>query len=312
MICDYLDELERELRRRRAPAPRLLKEVEDHLRESATELHSTGLTQEQAELQSVARFGAAAAVAARFAQATSSTTAQRAVNAATLAVAGYAAVLVGFATSSQLLRDFPQGAPSFFAFQLAAVALAVALVRSWRWRGRVAAQNELVAIARAVAVAIGALVVSAVSEAAVALSRPAGVVAWSEARYLTLAFAAAVVVVLTAAYRAVRASAQTAAVATLATHVAGAESLLDALDALTARPLLRRLVRPLARALPRHPWSATLLVAAAGFVAVTAVGLAGNRGSLAAAAVVGGLEAAMILAAFAAFGRLLGLRPAAA
>jgi hypothetical protein len=312
MIGDYLDELGRELRRRRAPAARLLREVEDHLRESAAELHSSGLTHEQAESQAVVRFGAAATVAARFAQATASATAQRAVNASTLAVAGYAAVLFGFATGSQLLRDFPQGAPSFFAFQLAAVALVVALVRSWRWRGQVVAQSELVAIARAVAVAIGALVVAAVSEAAVALSRPAGVIAWSEARYLTLAFAAAFVVVIAAAFSAVRASAQAAAVATLPTRATSAESLLDALDALTARPLLRRLVRPPARTMLRHPWPATLLVASAAFVAVTAVGLAGDRESLAAAAAAGGLEATVIVAAFAAFGRLLGLRPSAA
>jgi hypothetical protein len=310
-VANYLAELERELRVRRAPRARLLQEVEDHLRDLTDELAAAGLARTHAESQAVARFGAAAAVAARFAQATASSTAHRAVGVTALAFAAYAAVLIGFATASPLLRDFPQGAASFFACQLGAVALVVAVVRSLRWRGQVAAPTaELVAIARAVAVATGALTVAAVAEAAVALTRPAGVIAWSEGRWLTLLFAAAGVVMLMAALAAVRTSAQAAAVATMPARDAGtAEPLLDDVDALAERAHLPRVVRRAVHNLLMHPWPTALLIAAAAFVAVTAVGVAGAHGSVASAVVLGGIEAAGILVGFATFGSLLGLRP---
>src|SRR4051794_27114223 len=118
-IDHYLRELERELRLRRAPRARLLTELREHLGDLSAELAADARSHADAESQAVARFGAAANVAARFPQATASTTAHRAVNAAAVAVVGYAGVLVMFATASPLLRDFPQGATSFFAFQLA-------------------------------------------------------------------------------------------------------------------------------------------------------------------------------------------------
>jgi hypothetical protein len=312
-IDDYLSELERELRLRRAPRARLLAEVEGHLRDLSAELAADEHSPADAESQAVARFGDAATVAARFAQATASTTAQRAVNAASAALVGYAAVLVIFATASPVLRDFPQGAASFFAFQLATVSLGVALVRSLRWRGQVAAPTTaLVAIARAVAVATIALVVAGVAEAAVALSRPAGVIPWSEGRWLTLAFAAAGVGVVAATLAALRASAQAAAVATLPSQDMNRATLLDDFDALAEKARLPQVARRGAAALLVHPWSATLLVAAAAFGTMTAVGAAGDHGSLAGSSVLGGIEAAVIVAAFAAFGHLLGLRSARA
>lgn len=312
MIGEYLNQLEGELRRCRVPAARLLKEVEGHLRDSADELYRSGLTHERAETQAIMRFGSAGKVAARFAQATASTEAQRSVKAASLAVLGYATVLLVFATGSGVLRDFPQGAASSFALQIAAVALVVAAVRWLRWRGDVATPSDLIAIARAVSIASGALVVAATTEAVVAVSRPAGVIAWSEARYLTLAFAAAFLVIIAAAFSAVRAWVRANAVARLqSTHQSSTATLGDALETLADQLGLGRVVRPVVRALLGHAWPATLLVAGAAFVAVTAVSLVGNNG-LPAATAVGSIEAVVIVACFAAFGRLLGLRPAAA
>ena len=205
-ISDYMAELERELRRRRAPRARLLRETEDHLHDLCAELAAGGLAHEQAEARAVAQFGAAATIAARFAEATASTTAHRAVTVTAAAFVAYTGVFVAFATAaSPLLRDFPQGAGSFLALQLAAVALGVAFVRSLRWRGAPAAPTaELTAIARALSVAGVVLIGAAVAEAAVAVSRPAGVIAWSDGRWLTLAFAAALAVLLLAAIAAVR------------------------------------------------------------------------------------------------------------
>jgi hypothetical protein len=211
-IRDYLGDLERELRLRRAPSARLLAEVEDHLRDLSAEFAADGSSRADAESQAVARFGAAATVAARFAEAAASTTVRRAVGAGAAAIVGYGAVLVLFATASPQLRDFPQGAASFFAFQVAALALGVALVRWWHRRGQAAPASALVAIARAVVVATIALFVAGVAEAAVALSRPAGVIAWSDGRWLTLAFATAAIGVVAATIAALRALEQVAAV----------------------------------------------------------------------------------------------------
>jgi hypothetical protein len=308
-IDEYLSELERELRLRRAPRARLLAEVEDHLRDLSAEVAAAGHSRGDAESHAVARFGPAATVASRFAQAAASTTARRAVNAAALAVVGYAAVMVMFSTASPLLRDFPQGAASFFASQIATLALFVAIVRALRWRGRVAAPTSaLVAIARAVAVATIPLVVAGVAEAAVAVSRPAGVIAWSQGRWLTLAFAAAGLLAVAATLTAVRASAQAAAVATVPSQEMSLAPLLDDFDALAKKARLPEVVRRGAVALLAHPWATTLMVAAAAFVAVTAVDAVGDGGSLVGGSVLGGIEAAVIVATFAAFGRLLGLR----
>jgi hypothetical protein len=316
-IADYLGELERELRLRRAPRLRLIKEAEGHLRDLADQFVAGGLAREQAEAQAVAQFGPASTVAARFAQATASTTAHRAVNVAAAAFAAYAVVFVAFATAaSPSLRDFPQGAASFFAVQVAAVSLVIAAVRSLRWRGEVAVPKvELAAIARGVCVASFALVAAAGGEAAVALSRPAGVIAWSEGRWLTVAFAAAVVVMLASVLALARVAAQASAVDGLPTGRGrgGAAALLVAdLDALAQRAHLPGAVRRAAVALLGHPWETTLLAAAAAFVAVTAAGVVQAIGSVAGAIMLGGVESSAIVAAFLALSRILGLREAPA
>ena len=312
-IDGYLVELERELRLRRAPRARLLRETEDHLHDLCAELAADGLAREQAEARAVAQFGAAATVAARFAEATASTTAHRAVNVGVAAFLAYAGVFVAFATAaSPVLRDFPQGAGSLFALQFAAVALGVAFVRSLRWRGAVAAPTtELTAIARALSVACVALVCAVVAEGAVAVSRPAGVVVWSDGRWLTLAFAGALAVVLLSAIGAIRTAAQAQAVDALPSrdqHDSAAALLADDVETLLTRARLPQASRPL-RWLLAHPWPATLALAALAFAAVTATGVAGSGGNgLAGAATLAAVEASLIVVGFAAFGRTLGLR----
>jgi len=311
-IAEYMAELERELRRRRAPRARLLKETEEHLHDLRAELVAAGLAPDQAEARAVARFGAAATIAARFAEATASTTAHRAVTVIAAAFMAYAGVFVAFATAaSPLLRDFPQGAASFFALQLAAVALGVGLLRSLRWRGATAAPTaELTAIARALSVACIVLIGAAVAEAAVAVSRPAGIIAWSHGRWLTLAFAAALVVLLLSSIAAVRTAAQTHAAHSLPSrqiHRSAAALLADDLEALLARARLPHAAR-IPRGLLAHPWPATLALAALAFVAVCVASVVSRgRASLTGATVLAAVEAMLIVCSFAAFGRTLGL-----
>lgn len=307
-IAAYLEELERELRLRRAPRLRLLEEVDHHLRDLAAELADGGLSRAQAEEQAIERFGDAASVAAGFAEAAASTTTRRAVRAAGAAFAGYAVVFLVFATAaSPLLRDFPQGAASFLAIQVAAVALAVAAVRSLRWRGVAAAPSgELAAIARCLSVACLALLAAGACEAGIALTRPAGVIAWSDGRWLAIGFAAAVVLLLGSALAVIRAGAQAAAVAAMPTRAERrrAEALAADVDALLRGTRLPAVRRVTLTALAR-PWQTVSLTAVAAFLAVTAVGF---RDGVAGAVVLGAVEATAILVAFVTLGGLLGLR----
>jgi len=314
-IDDYMAELERELRRRRAPRVRLLRETEDHLHDLCAELAADGLGPEQAEARAVTQFGAAATVAACFAEATASAAAHRAVTVTAAAFLAYTGVFVAFATAaSPLLRDFPQGAASFMALQLAAVALGIALVRSMRWRRAPAAPTtELTAIARALTVAGVVLIGAAVAEIAVAVSRPAGVVAWSDGRLLTLAFAAALAVLLLSAIAAVRAGAHAQAADSLSNrhvHASAAALLVDDVETLLARLPLPQVSRT-ARGLLAHRWAATIALAAFAFVAVSAAGVVNSgRAGLAGAEALAAVEASLIVLSFVAFGRTLGLRDA--
>jgi len=311
-ISEYMAELERELRRRRAPRARFLRETEDHLHDLRAELAAGGLAPEQAEARAVAQFGGAGTIAARFAHATAWTTAHRAVTVTAAAFVVYAGVFVAFATAaSPVLNDFPQGAGSFLALQLAGVAVGVAFVRSLRWRGAAAApMAELMAIARALVLAGLVLIGAVVVEVAVAVSRPAGVIAWSDGRWLTLGLAAALAVLLLAAIAAVRATTQAQALYALPNrHIKGAAALLaDDVETLLARARLAQASRIL-RGLLAHPWPATLGFAAMAFIAVTAAGIANSgRSGLAGAAALAAAEASLIVFSFVAFGRTLGLR----
>jgi hypothetical protein len=299
-----------------------LREVEDHLNDAVDELTASGVARADAEARAVRRFGAAASVAAHFAAAAASTTAHRCVDLAGVAFVSYVAGLLAFAGSaSSEARDFPQGAPSFFALQLAGVALALALVRSWRWRSQVAVPRaELTFLARALVLCVGALATAAGGETLLALTRPAGVVVWDAAQWSTLGFVATAVVVLLAALGAVRAAAQAAAVGALPDDDArdrrGATMLLDDVVALTPRVSLSLSSRLGALHPLRHPWRVASLLAALAFVAVTGVQLVGGDGLHHAsigggAALLGLLEAVAIIGCFALFGRFLGLRDAA-
>ena len=98
---------------KRAPRARLLSEAADHLRSSADEIAASGIAADVAEEEAVARFGAAALVARRFAHAVASTSARTALLWAVTACACYAAAAAFFIVSGPVwLRDFPQGAPS--------------------------------------------------------------------------------------------------------------------------------------------------------------------------------------------------------
>jgi hypothetical protein len=314
-IKGYMAELERELHRRRAPRARLLRETEDHLHDLCAELAADGLAHDQAEARAVAHFGAAATIAARFAEETASTTAHRAVTVTAAAFVGYLGVYFTFATAaSPVLRDFPQGAGSFLALQLAAVALGVALVRSLRWRGASAAPTtELMAISRALSVAGAVLMGGAVAEAAAALTRPAGVIAWSDGRWLTLAFAGAFAVLLRSTIAVLRAAAQAQAAHAMPSRHArssAAALLADDVETLLARARLPQASR-IVRRLLAHPWRATLALAALSFVAVSAAGVVSSgRARLGGAAALAAVEASLIVFSFAALGRTLGLREA--
>jgi hypothetical protein len=233
-------------------------------------------------------------------EATASTSAHRPVSVAAAAFVAYPGVVVAFATAaSPLLRDFPQGAGSFLALQPAALALGVALVRSLRW------------LARALSLAAAALIGAAVAEAAVALTRPAGVIAWSHGRWLTLAFAAAFAVLLLSSIAAVRAAVQARAVDSPPTRHApdGAAALLaDDVETLLARARLPQ-ASLVVRGLLAHQWQATVALALLAFVAVSAAGvLSSGRAGLADAAALAAVEASLVVFSFAAFGRTLGLR----
>jgi len=133
-ITEYLDQLDGELRMKRVPRRRLLAEAEDHLRCSAEEL-AGGVAPEQAAQIAVERFGAAAVVARGFAQGVASRTARCSFVWAGLALVLYGAAGVAFAvTAAPQFDDFPQGAPTALAGQIAVAALALTTIRALRWR----------------------------------------------------------------------------------------------------------------------------------------------------------------------------------
>ena len=179
------------------------------------------------------------------------------------------------------MRDFPQGAASFFALQLAAVALLLTVVRSLRWRSSVAAPTgELKAIARGLSLACVALVGAAVGEGTVALSRPAGVISWSEGRWLTLAFAAAFGMLLLSTIFPVRAGVQAQAIDRLPSRRANSTAaalLAEDVDSLLTGARLPQAGRAL-RALLARPLPTALALAALAFMAVSAVGVADQAG----------------------------------
>lgn len=179
MIDDYLARLDHELRARRTPRRRFLAEAEDHLRTSAAELGD--------EQHAVERFGDAATVATRFAQAAAATRARRSALLVALAFAAYLAAAGAFrATAGPEFADFPQGAPSQLALLAAAAAGLVGLIRTRLRR-------------TAIVVGSAALSAGLVLELAAALTRPAGVLPWGELPLVAALFAVASVTAVGAA-----------------------------------------------------------------------------------------------------------------
>jgi hypothetical protein len=300
-IQAYLDGLERELRSRRAPRRRLLAEAEDHLRSAAEELVAGGRSPVDAERTAIERFGAAREVAHRFALATAASTARSAVVWASVVFLAYGgAALFFLAAAPAWLRDFPQGAPSTFALQVAAVALGVTAVRVLLWRRRQAIDEErLRLISNGALAAAVALVVGAGAELFVGLTRPAPA-PWGDAAALIGAFALTAAVCVPAAL--VAAAGRTRAGGLGGRRDTGL-TLADDIEAVA--PILGHVVRT---ALTR-PALMCAGVAGSAFVAVTVAQLIGADGSSVVGAVAVGLfEATAIVIGFLTLGRPLGLR----
>jgi hypothetical protein len=309
-ITAYLRVLDDELRRKRAPRRRLLAEAEDHLRSIAEELGRGGRSAVGAEREAVARFGAAPEVARRFAHAAASSMARAAVAWAGVAFLAYAATAVLFVVSApSWLRDFPHGAPSTLALQVAAVALAVTAVRALHWRRSLAIDEErLRLVANGALIAALAIAAGAGAELLVALTRPAAA-PWTDATALIAAFAVAAGVCIPAGLAAVVGCARATG---LGSRRADADSpdyptLADDVEAFV--PLLGRL----ARAALRRPGSTCAGVAGAAFVAVAVAQLPGtdfprDASAVTGAFAVGLFEAVAVVAGYLTLGRPLGLR----
>lgn len=306
-IAAYLAELERELKTRRAPRARLLAEVSDHLRASAAELAAAGVDAVAAEKEAVARFGAAALVARRFAHAVATTSARRALVWAATGWASYA-VAAGFfvLAAPSWLRDFPQGAPSMLALQVAAVALVVTAVRALRERKELLIDElRLRLVANGVVIAAAAIAAAALGELVLALTRPAPA-PWGDAVAVIAVYVVAALAALVGSLVAVAAAARAGLLAALprphdAVAPAGA-ALVD--DVAAAAPRLR----PIVAWLTARPRLACLATAGLAFVAMTAVAVVDDGSGIGGAVATGLVEAAAVVLAYLTLGRALGLR----
>ena len=308
----YLDRLEGELRLNRAPRRRLLAEVEDHLRTSATELNvDAGV--EEAERRAVERFGAAATVARHFAMVVAATSARRSTYWLGLAFSTYAAACLLFAlTASSEFADFPQGAPSVLALQVAAVAFALSLVRSLRWRRSTDTPEDRIRfLANGAVIGAAALALGLASEAAIAVTRPAGVLPWQDLPLVAVAFGVAVGATLVAGPSAAAAAFRTSTVAA----VPGAQTLVRGslptlVDDIGA--LIPRTRRPVAAVFDRPGWLVIVVTATAvaGVFLSQAAGrpLAHHASIVLPALALAAFEALCVLVGYLTLGRSLGLR----
>lgn len=311
-IDAYLDQLDVELRLNRVPRRRLLAEVEDHLRTSATEL-SAHAEVEEAERRAVERFGAAATVARGFAMAVAATSARRSTYWLGLAFSTYAAACLLFAfTASSQFADFPQGAPSGLALQVAAVAFALSLVRSVRWRRSTDTPEDRIRfLANGGVIGASALAVGLAGETAVAVTRPAGFLPWHELPLVAVAFGVAVGATLAAGLSAAAAVSR----ASTLKAVPGARrlvrsslpTLVDDIGAIV--PQARR---PVAAVFKRRALLVTAVAAAAlvGVFVSQVVGrpFAHDASIVLPALALAAFEALCVLVGYLALGRSLGLR----
>lgn len=312
-IPQYLDQLDRELRVNRAPRKRLLAEAADHLEASAEEIAASGVGRGEAAQEAVARFGAAAVVARRFAHAAASTSAWTALVWAATACAGYAVAAAFFIlTAPSWLRDFPQGAPSMIALQVAAVALVLSGIRALRFRGALLIDElRLRLIGNGVVIATGAVTAGPALELLLAMTRPAPA-PWRDAAAVIAAYAVAAAAALVTTFVAVATLARTRALAALPRPSgdempAAVESLVD--DVAVAAPPLR----PVAALITSRPVPGCIATAALAFVVMAVVDAWGSdfghhASALGGAAASGLFEAVAVVGAYLTLAHALGLR----
>jgi hypothetical protein len=312
-IACYIEQLDRELRLKHAPRRRLLAEAEDHLRSASEELSEQGMKRGDAERVAIERFGAAALVARSFAHAYASRSTKAALVWVISAFGVYAgAVLTIVLTAPSWLLDFPQGAPSMLALQIAFVALVLCSVRMLRdRRNLVIVEPQLRFVANGAAVAALALAGAAFAELLVGWTRPASA-PWQEETLLLALYGVVCLISIVASLVACSALGRAQAVAR--TPRAGAElpsgsaALADDVAALSPA------FAPLAAAAVAHPARACALVAGVAFVAMTAASVSDTSSlehpsALAGAVTAGVVEAAAVVVSYLAFGRILGIRP---
>ncbi len=290
MIARYLESLSGELRVPRRARARIVAEVGDHLRESVAGGRS--------ESEAVEAFGDPSELAARFHEQFASASAKRAGTSTALLLAafliGCAAAVLGPA------NHFPFGIVVFFGAQLAVVAAALGVARRLRYRGAVPAAR-LADLYRANGLAVACVAV--VSLAELVDAGPSTPLAIGGASL----FAASLGVGTSVARSRARARVVPAE--------APADDALDDLLAVTRRlPAAGVVIGTVRSALRANPWRFCLLFAAACGLAlaaqhnVTEGGVAIGWRPLLAALVIASIEAAAVIACFAAFGRFLGIR----
>lgn len=302
MIQAYLDSLADELRVPRRARTRILAETGDHLLEAV----AAGQTEEAA----VEAFGDAREVAARFHEQLASSSARRA-SAQTVALAVVFGIGMTIAASGPP-GAFPFGVVVFIGAQLAAVAAAIAFLRWLRYRSAPQLPaGRLAGLYRANAITVGAVAMVGLAETVNGfVSGRAGLATGGG--------------VMLAAALAVGARVRGAAARARVLPAPTAPPEEDALDDLLA--VAERYAPPLvslARRTPvfdlrRKPWSFCLAFAGVCGLALAAwhgiveasgpITLANLARALLAGFVIASIEATAVIACFAAFGRLLGIR----
>jgi uncharacterized membrane protein len=293
VISSYLDSLSAELHVPRRNRARILAETRDHLLEAV----AAGKSEEDA----TRAFGDPREVAARFHEQLASSSARRASAQTVLLMLafGIGMTIAAFGRANA----FPFGIFVFVGAQQAAVAGAIVFVRWLRFRsGGLVPTARLTDLYRANAVTVGAIAVVGLAEAANGLSSNRVGLAVGGGVML----AAALVVGLR-----VRGAASRARVLPSSTST---EDALD--DLLAVVPQLGSLAKWIP--LRRNPWGFCLAVAV-----VCGLALAGWHGvveasgpvtldnfarALFAGLVIASIEATAVIACFAAFGRVLGIR----
>jgi uncharacterized membrane protein len=304
MIADYLGSLSAELQVPRRLRARIVAETRDHLEQAVAAGKS--------EAEAAEAFGDPRLVAARFHEELASSSARRA-SAHTVRLFAFFAIAIALAAIGTS-NAFPVGVVVFIGAQLAAVAGAVAFVRWLRFRSDTSVPADRLAdIYRADALTVAAIALVAVAEVVngVGAGRPA----------LLVGGAVLLAAALPAAVR-VRTAMRRARVVPAAKP---GEDVLDDLAAVASRYVpglvddVRRVPSiPRWLDLRRSPWRFCLVFAAAcGIGLALWHGIAEGVGPIApadlartllAGLTLASMEGLAVVACFAAFGRLLGIR----